>query len=668
VDKENQRGQQWMDLIMKYYLTILFALISIAAFGKIYPATDYAGSNIMTLNGPAWIQATNGFGTNTSLVTARDVGVTTLAVFGTSFLNNSNVQIYQAYAQPVIVVSGAGLASANGTFVTNGNTVNGAPEFVLNVTNYISYGVSAGPTNWNLRTKDTNTSTFFSQYNTTNAIPFPAYGSTWTTTSANVGAGLGPLPTPTFTFYITNISAVTASVINSTSNTLQILATNGVNIIGNALYFNGVPIVSSNSAGSTMSVFQTLWATNSGTGYETNYKGLWTSDGQGTYTNLIPNYRLYSIQTNIGGTNLTGYLFVTNRATFNGGTLTNYPGYISYSLIGNYSSTFLEPDLVVAPFPLASTSSGGTTVGAVTNGNYATSTSLILAASNSTSGRSIIGTPRGLTGSVTNSAGQYILSVNSGGANFDGELALRSDQGGTVDLKASTGSGTFSGDVQANNLIGSGGIVASSASIDGSVSINPALSPITGADPIDLNGDGSAYFGNGAVWISGGILNGNASGVTNIPVSGLSTNGGNINQVPVVSASGKVVWTNNLTVSAITATNLAAFTLTQTNFIPSQSYLNANGYQVRVSLLTSVVDGTSVGNVAGYQLWVDPAGGTAWQTNDDGTTVSVVGTLGITTHYKLQGVIPGGATYLFTNRTSGGTATLISGTGQISAP
>ena len=47
---------------MKKYLTILLATVSLVAFGKIYPATDFAGSNILTLT--SWGGVSNAMGTN----------------------------------------------------------------------------------------------------------------------------------------------------------------------------------------------------------------------------------------------------------------------------------------------------------------------------------------------------------------------------------------------------------------------------------------------------------------------------------------------------------------------------------------------------------------------------------------------------------------------------
>lgn len=126
--------------------------------------------------------------------------------------------------------------------------------------------------------------------------------------------------------------------------------------------------------------------------------------------------------------------------------------------------------------------------------------------------------------------------------------------------------------------------------------------------------------------------------------------------------------TATITTGSILATNLATFILTQTNFVSGVSYLNTNPFPVTVSILSSVTAGTSVGNVAGFQLWYDNFGGTAWKTNDDGTTISAIGTLAMTTHYKLSGKMGAGYSFVFTNISAGGSSSLVPNTGQISSP
>lgn len=212
--------------------------------------------------------------------------------------------------------------------------------------------------------------------------------------------------------------------------------------------------------------------------------------------------------------------------------------------------------------------------------------------------------------------------------------------------------GNGSGLTNLANSVPSGSTTNLLANIGGSgatVAIPWANLPIgsSGAGNASTNSTGYQIWTGGTNLFYGTILGSNS----------LNTVGYNLNTNGNANFSG-----------SITASNLAQLYYIQTNFISGVKYINTNAFQARVGIGSTITAGTSVGNVAGFQLWFDPAGGTAWQTNDDGTTISAIGTLAMTTHYKLQGVIPGGGSFVFTNLSSGGTATLIPNTGQISAP
>ena len=114
-------------------------------------------------------------------------------------------------------------------------------------------------------------------------------------------------------------------------------------------------------------------------------------------------------------------------------------------------------------------------------------------------------------------------------------------------------------------------------------------------------------------------------------------------------------------------TNLVPLVFSRTNFVSNQIYSNSTGAQYRVKNDESYTPGVTAG-VVGYMILVDPAGGNSWATNEDGTVASIIGSIAMPTHQNLNTTIPAGATYLFTNKTTLGTAALTVNTGEITAP
>ena len=121
------------------------------------------------------------------------------------------------------------------------------------------------------------------------------------------------------------------------------------------------------------------------------------------------------------------------------------------------------------------------------------------------------------------------------------------------------------------------------------------------------------YRTNGVVGTNGGMtvaINTFTTGT--FPISNLSTNGGNINQVPTVSASGAVVWTNagSSTAGAVTTNNVIDISRTNT-----LAYLNAwnvnqnNGVAFPEAFSwspTNATIGVSYDSIGGTYLWSNP--------------------------------------------------------------
>lgn len=101
-------------------------------------------------------------------------------------------------------------------------------------------------------------------------------------------------------------------------------------------------------------------------------------------------------------------------------------------------------------------------------------------------------------------------------------------------------------------------------------------------------------------------------------------------------------------------------TFVQTNFISNQLYTNLTGVKETVYSDEFIVS-AALGNT-GFRLLYDPAGGTAWLTNCDGVTVQVAASIiGMTNPERLTGPIPVGASYVWSNFSTVGTATLRNG-------
>jgi hypothetical protein len=157
-----------------------------------------------------------------------------------------------------------------------------------------------------------------------------------------------------------------------TNNTFNAYAANGFNFDGGPVMLNGVAINSPNGIGSSYQrTFSKLFARN-GTGFETNYNGIWTNNYNGEFVNVSSGYKLlmpgtYNIGPGAVSSNLLGYLMVTNDATMVFGA-TNYPGSYSPTLIGDY--TFAgQPTISVSIYdPQPLTISQRSTTATITNG------------------------------------------------------------------------------------------------------------------------------------------------------------------------------------------------------------------------------------------------------------------------------------------------------------
>lgn len=106
-------------------------------------------------------------------------------------------------------------------------------------------------------------------------------------------------------------------------------------------------------------------------------------------------------------------------------------------------------------------------------------------------------------------------------------------------------------------------------------------------------------------------------------------------------------------------TNIVS-TFIQTNFVSNQIYNNLTGVKETVYSDEFIVS-AALGNT-GFRLLYDPSGGTAWQTNDDGVTVQVAASIvGMTNPERLVGPIPAGASFVWSNFSTVGSATLRNG-------
>ena len=143
----------------------------------------------------------------------------------------------------------------------------------------------------------------------------------------------------------------------------------------------------------------------------------------------------------------------------------------------------------------------------VTNGNYV---GAALSITNPAANRIVQIYPQFIWMSIINSSAAAFLSVNNGGTNYDGRLHLIGDTGGDVFLKASDGSGTFSGTVTASNFVGNGA----------------GLTNVTAAN---LSGNiGANQVTNLAAFVTNSLQNSRQTNTTLVSTDGLTSN-----QVPV---------------------------------------------------------------------------------------------------------------------------------------
>lgn len=142
----------------------------------------------------------------------------------------------------------------------------------------------------------------------------------------------------------------------------------------------------------------------------------------------------------------------------------------------------------------------------------------------------------------------------------------------------------------------------------------------------------------------------------NIPAPTANEIASFVNQANVRVA---VVDTNGLFTGKIIGTNIVS-TFVQTNWVSNKIYTNQSLAKETVYSDEFVVS-AALGNT-GFRLLYDPAGGTAWQTNCDAVTIQVATSIvGMTNPNRLVGPIPIGATFVFSNFSTVGSATLNNG-------
>ena len=99
-----------------------------------------------------------------------------------------------------------------------------------------------------------------------------------------------------------------------------------------------------------------------------------------------------------------------------------------------------------------------------------------------------------------------------------------------------------------------------------------------------------------------------------------------------------------------------------TNWIANQYYTNTSGRLWIIDTDEAVTPpALTAGSITGFMLLADPAGGVNWTTNRDGTVTGVASTVAMPVHESMNATIPNGASFVWTNKTTGGSATLVNG-------
>jgi hypothetical protein len=98
------------------------------------------------------------------------------------------------------------------------------------------------------------------------------------------------------------------------------------------------------------------------------------------------------------------------------------------------------------------------------------------------------------------------------------------------------------------------------------------------------------------------------------------------------------------------------------NWVANQIYTNSSTRLWLVDSDESVTPpAQTAGSLTGFIFLVDPAGGTAWTTNHNGVVTGVASTVAMPVYQELIGPVLPGWTFCFTNKTTGGSASLVNG-------